>query len=657
MPLSAPDVQHNLPEVEKIEFRADSTGTILFFNDFFAAMCGIAHPRGAPLCYEDFLSPQTARTLRERDARLLTSDDTPVQIEERWILADGAERWVRGWCGVWRSEQHTDRGVAFRGIDITACKQFEAKLQQQHCSGGLHESHQRLTREIEELARVEEELRDSEARYRFLANATHEGVVISRGGKVIDANDQFLAMFGYTRQEVLGAAITDFAVPEVRSEIARRIAEDMETPITHTALRKDGSRFEIEVHSRAIQYRGQPARMSAVRDITEHKRNEQALIQAERMAAVGTLVGGVAHQFNNINAAILGYAELLLRDGSLSEMARRSAQRIAGAVERAGAITEKLLRFSRPNRTDRFACDIEPVVRDALNMIGDDLAREGIDVDIRHSPTPCVEMNPGEIGQVLLNLLVNAKHALIDRDEKRIRIETGRDGERVFVRVIDNGGGISAENLPRIFSPFFTTKGEFAKPDSPQHRVRGTGLGLSVSNTIAQHHHGEITVETKEGSGSAFTLWLPVPEQIEDRDPASQSPPRPTAPLRVLVLDDEESIGDIIHNLMESEGHSTAWMKDGSEVLSHLANHPYDVILVDLQMPGMSGERFLHKLAELPPEQRPVPIILTGKAPEDVEIENTTVFDIIRKPFVADHLIERVTAAAALRRWNRQTDA
>ncbi len=240
------------------------------------------------------------------------------------------------------------------------------------------------------------------------------------------------------------------------------------------------------------------------------ERAEEALTRAERLAALGTFAGGVAHEFNNLNAGILGFAELVYYDELLHADLRPKIERILHAARRAGDITKGLLEFASPGEGRRIPRNLNQVVRQALSVFDPVLEEEPIEVDLKLGEIPEAPIDPGEISQAVLNVLLNAKHSLIERSEKRIHVETARERNRAVIRISDTGWGIPQANLRRIFTPFFSTKGEHARAGTPENRLRGVGLGLSVAHSILRHHEGGIQVESVEEKGSTFTLWIPL---------------------------------------------------------------------------------------------------------------------------------------------------
>jgi two-component system, NtrC family, sensor kinase len=265
--------------------------------------------------------------------------------------------------------------------------------------------------------------------------------------------------------------------------------------------------------------------IGTTRDVAERKRMEQALIRSERLAAVGTLTAGVAHEFNNLNSIILGMAELALRDCGPQPALVKKLTTIRQAAMKGCAVVNNLLSLGAREPHDLRPGNLSRAVEDALSLVEDELSREGITL-VRNLPSvPDSLMNEGQITQVILNLLTNARHALLDRPIRGIQVETGTALAGIYVKVSDTGCGIPSSHLPRIFTPFFSTKGEHGRGETPQSRVRGTGLGLGVSHTIVSNHGGTFTVQSQEGVGTTFTINLPLP--VAERTELAPERPRP----------------------------------------------------------------------------------------------------------------------------------
>jgi signal transduction histidine kinase len=236
----------------------------------------------------------------------------------------------------------------------------------------------------------------------------------------------------------------------------------------------------------------------------------EGVIRTERMAAVATLVRGIAHQFNNLNVGILGYVDLLLKNEYLDPSQQKRLEKIRGAVYRSQDITSMLVSLAQPRAPSRTAEALDRPVREAIEIVRHDLDAKGIELVAKIESVPPLPMSRADVAQVILHLLSNAEHAVLDSKKRQITVETGVEEDRVYARVKDTGCGIPATDLQSIFTPFFSTKGVYAAANSAQSEAAGPGLGLTVSETIIRQHGGSLTVESEMGRGSAFTVWLPL---------------------------------------------------------------------------------------------------------------------------------------------------
>jgi PAS domain S-box-containing protein len=390
-------------------------------------------------------------------------------------------------------------------------------------------------------------------------------------------------------------------------------------------------------------------------DITERKNSEEALVRSERLAAVGTLAGGVAHEFNNINTAVFGFTELVLAELPADTPVRPYLERIRKAALRATSITGNLLTFSSQEDGVLDSGNLAEVARESLLLIQDKLRSDGIEIQLELDDVPDTLMDRAQVGQVILNLLINAQHALMGRPERKIVLEAGTEADTVWLTVRDTGCGIAPAEINKIFMPFFSTKGEHARGCGPQADVRGTGLGLSISHTIARNHGGELQVESRIGEGSAFRLCLPLRATPPREEKVASSGGGTMLYGRVLVLDDEKDVRDFVAGCLRRNGCAVKTSGDGEEALRWLAEEyePFDVALVDLQMPGMPGREFLEEMARTLPENRqPVCIVFTGlgSRPEVDACGEFATGGILRKPIGIAELLESVRTALNARR-------
>lgn len=352
-----------------------------------------------------------------------------------------------------------------------------------------------------------------------------------------------------------------------------------------------------------------------VEDVTDQRALEAQLIQNEKMAAVGQLVSGVAHELNNPLTSIAGLSELLLEQQRLPTDARDHLQVIHEQADRAGRIVANLLTFARKGTPELAAVDLDDVAQRTTLLIQAELKLRGITLARSAGEPAVVRGDRYEIQQVLLNLLTNAVHALSGMPagaERVIRVETGREGDRAFVRVSDTGPGIPAALTSRIFTPFFTTK----QPG------QGTGLGLSISYGIIDSHGGRLSYAPGEGGGSVFTIHLP----FHDSTIAA-----PGAAGRILVADDDVSVLRVLTALLGPSGIALQGARTGAAALALAADTPFDLVILDPSL-SAANEPLLPALLRRRPELA-ARLILLGTDRSDLE-PGTNHLPRLAKPLV-----------------------
>jgi two-component system NtrC family sensor kinase len=356
------------------------------------------------------------------------------------------------------------------------------------------------------------------------------------------------------------------------------------------------------------------------RDVTDLKRLEEQLIQAEKLAAMGQMLAGVAHELNNPLTAILGVTELLRERGGIDDPTKRQLDLTHRQARRAARIVQNLLEFSRPASPQKKALDVNNLLERTLQLHEHSLRRNNIQVDF-HPPSdlPGVIGDANQLIQVLLNLVTNAEQAIREvRDTGRIQLRAGRNGNQVMITVQDDGVGIRPEALPRIFDPFYTTK----RPGG------GTGLGLSICMSIIREHGGNIEAETLPAGGSAFTIYLPIaPDQVREPLPAIPEPgaafsdaPQPAVDSlsgrSILVLDDEESLRTLLEEGLSAQGLRVNCAATTEAALAHVRQSSYDVVLCDLHLSvggfTVNGRDAASRILEAAGTQKPLVIYMTG---------------------------------------------
>jgi two-component system NtrC family sensor kinase len=380
--------------------------------------------------------------------------------------------------------------------------------------------------------------------------------------------------------------------------------------------RADGSAMWVEVTARAEVRRGAPAlRVEAVmRDVTERKKLQdqardlyQQLSQAEKLAALGQTMSGVAHELNNPLATILACAERLA-GRRLDEHTRRDLDAIHNAAERAARIVRNLQTFVRKRHTTRTMIDLNQVTRETLALRAYEQRAANVTIlEALAAGLPPIFADPHQIQQVLLNLIINAEQAMLTAHGRGLMIlRSWHDPDRdaVILEVSDDGPGVPPDMQPRIFDPFFTTKSV----------GKGTGLGLTVAYAIAQEHGGRISVRTGDIGGASFFLELPVGgTSIRLPEPAPAQPlPDVPAGTRALVIEDELALGAAVADALTDAGFQVDRAPDGAEGLTLVHERTYDIVICDLKMPKVDGMMFFREVsARWPPLARRL-VFVTG---------------------------------------------
>ena len=435
--------------------------------------------------------------------------------------------------------------------------------------------------------------------------------------------DGVLPLTGYARDEILTRPnpFAGLVYPDDRELGQRQFARILGGQTTDLHLRVRIVRKDGELrwtHTRGHAVRDDIGwRVDCITtDVTDHVRLEEKVRRADRLSAVGILAGGIAHEYNNLHFAILGTLDLLLMRDDLQEGVRAHVNRVREAAERASDITNKLVSFARGGNGAREVMDVDDLIEATLGMVQKEFTTKGIEVEIRPSPVALrVRGNRAELGQALMNLVINAQQAMQESPVKRLTVASGLSDGRAYLSITDTGHGISAENLPRLFDPFFTTKGaagswahERAAGDA---YLPGRGLGLSVAQTIVQEHGGDIEVESEVGCGTRFIVYLPPPDRGETQSLETPAMSRPRQG-RILIADDEPPVREVCREWLEQSGYEVAEAGGGAEALDRLAGEDFDLVLVDLQMPDMEGLELVRRINEIPISRRPAKLIITG---------------------------------------------
>ena len=511
-----------------------------------------------------------------------------------------------------------------------------------------------LNRARAEQARAQEQLRQSEARYRTLVDGVRDVIfALAPDGTIASLNPAFETITGFPRDEWLGRPFEQLVHSDdlpLALELLSGVARGEPRPVNQFRIRTRKGDYRMGEFAATPQYReGQLASILGIgRDVTERLSLEQQLRQAQKMEAVGRLAGGVAHDFNNILTAITGYADLLLEDLGTTDRRRDDIAEIRKAAERAAGLTRQLLAFSRQQVMQVRVLDLNDVVADTQNMLGR-LLGEDIALVTRLDPAlGAVKADPGQLEQVIMNLAVNARDAMpgggkltietanAELDDTYVREHfPARPGSYVMLAVSDTGTGMSDEVQSHLFEPFFTTK----------EKGKGTGLGLATVYGIVKQSGGYIWVYTEPGHGTTFKIYLPrVAGAPAQRASGPKASPVGAGTETVLLAEDEAAVRAVARHALERQGYTVLEASSSEAALDLAERHSgrIHLLLTDVIMPGMNGRALALRLSELRPDLRVV--YMSGYTEEAITRHGVLEpgLTYVQKPFTPEGLARKV---------------
>ncbi len=555
---------------------------------------------------------------------------------------------VRAYCddaGVHRLKQRLGDGDDARTYEM---RLFRLKGQQPQPTSQLL-----LLSDVTEEERAHEALRAIEVSYHELFNAVAEAIYIQdREGRFLDINYGAELMYGYPRDFFIGRTPEAVAAPgkndlaAIGRMIERAFAGEPQE-FEFWGQRANGEIFPKVVHLYKGTYLGQDVVIALAQDITARKQVENT----QRLAATGQLAAGVAHEFNNLLAAMLLQAEMADPDDphssrDLKELVLRSARR-------GGATCADLMAFAKPTEPRREPVLITETVERALAVARRQLenAQVAVERDFQ-APEARVHGDPHQLEQVMLNLVINAVDAMsgpfVPLDRRRLTIGVAlaeRAPNEVVVSIRDTGTGIAPEHLSRVFEPFFTTK-----TSEPGSDTQGTGLGLSVSHGIVAAHGGRMEVASETHRGTTFVLHLPLlTAGIAEADEATSeaAPPPPMRPARILLAEDEPDVLDAVVTALRQLGHTVTPADSTETALAALREGTYDVVVTDLMMPGAGGAAIVRQAQTHNPP--PPTVVITGRLDPQLRQEMTDLGAgaVLQKPFSLTKLLDTLAALLA----------
>lgn len=602
-------------------YRATLDGRIVDLNESCARMFGYSKPDEARghILQETFLAPGDF----ERLLRLVLEHKSIGNLELELQRQDGQRLCVL--LGASLLENGSEPVIEGTLIDITERKQ------------------------------AEEALRRSEERFRTLVEKSSDAISLVDGsGKVLYSSHAISPIFGYSLEERMGKSVFEFIHPEESAQVLHTFKKLLAQPYGSASIElryrhKDGSWRWIEaLGTNLLEDPSVQAVAINYRDITERRQLMEQLFLAQKMEAVGRLAGGVAHDFNNLLTAILGYSDMVLEKLPRGSVLSRYTSEIKRAGERAASLTRQLLAFSRLQVMSPRVLDLNVVIEEMSRMLRRVI---GEDVTLTTSPGAGLErvkVDPSQVEQVILNLAVNARDAMPEGGELRIRTSNARfaedfiaegvrvqAGSYVALEVTDTGCGMDSETSARVFEPFFTTK----------EKGKGTGLGLSTVYGIVKQSGGYIWVSSEPQKGTTFKIYLPGLEEAAAPAKAADAPVQiDRGSETILLVEDETNVRELLCGMLRSKGYEVLEAARGEEALALGKNHsqPIHLIVTDMVMPQMNGRELARRLCALHPESNV--LYMTGYAGNKIGaidvLENDVAF--IHKPFSAEALSQKV---------------
>ena len=471
--------------------------------------------------------------------------------------------------------------------------------------------------DITDRVRAEKSLKEVEERFRLAFHTSPDSININKmDGTYVEINEGFTHLTGYTRKDVIGKssrAINIWDIPEDRERLIEGLKKYGFIRNLESRFRmKDGSHRIALMSANIIMLQGEPHILSVAKDITKLRETEKAhqdlqahIAQVQKLESIGILAGGIAHDFNNLLASILGNIELAIVDIGREDISRilNDAKK---ASLRAKSLTQQLLTFSKGGEPIKNEASIRHIIEDTASFI------------LRGSNIKCeytiqeglynVEVDSGQISQVIQNIVINAKEAMPDGGRIEISCENYSNdfskiislpqGEYVKISIKDNGIGISDEHFKKIFDPYFSTK------------QQGSGLGLSLSYSIVAKHGGQILAESKPGEGAVFTFFVPAAKPKKPVEPKLPDSKKGKTQYTILLMDDEEALRKVAKNMLNRLGHHTICVADGEEAIKKYKqaknnDTPIDLIIMDLTIPGgMGGKEAVKEILSIDPDAK-----------------------------------------------------
>ena len=606
-------------------FEVDLAGNMVFCNDSTCRLSGYTREELVGMNYRAYTDESTAKVVFDTFHRVFRTGEPAILSAWDAVAKDGT--WGKLETHISLIRDADGNRCGFRGYsrDVTEKKEAEAALL------------------------------ESEAKYRAIIENIEEGIhEVDLSGNMVFCNDAMCRILGYSRNELIGMNYRQYMDESTGIQVFRVFNSVYRTgnPLAVSGfefITKDGSRRSIDASISLIRDPdGEPIGYRGImRDVTERDRLQKQSMQAQKMEAIGTLAGGIAHDFNNILNAVIGFTELSLDEVTSEGPQKQYLSRVLQAGQRAKDLVNQILSFSRRTRQERRPINVAPIVKEGIRFLRASLPstieiRKVIEPDLRS-----VVADPTEIHQIVMNLCSNAGHAMretggllelrvenVDVDSRHTTVDPElAPGAYVCVTVSDTGTGVAAEDIPRIFEPYFTTK----------EKGEGTGLGLAVVHGIASGYGGAIQVHSEVERGSTFQVFLPAVEDTPMEEPGTIDAP-PGGNERILFVDDEPMTVEMAEQILKRLGYAVTSKTSSLEALDLFQAKPdeFDLIIADVTMPNLTGVVFAQEIRKISPT---IPLILCTGFSHLVtkeKMESLGITELVTKPILRKDMAEAI---------------
>jgi two-component system, cell cycle sensor histidine kinase and response regulator CckA len=608
-----------LENIEDGYYEADIAGNFTFFNDSMCQIFGYPKEELMGMNNRQYTDKENAKRLFQAFNKVYRTGEPGRGFAYEIIRKDGTKRYIE--ASISLQKDSSGKPIGFRGV----------------------------IRDITERKQAEEALRQSEEKYRAILENIEDGYYeVDLAGNMTFFNDSINRISGYSKEEAMGMNIRKYTDEETAKKVIQAYNRVYRTGepyrgYSYEIIAKDETKRYIEVSvSLQKDSSGKPIGFRGIlRDITEKKRMEEQLLQSEKLRAVGEMASGVAHDFNNALAAILGNTQLLLYTTKDEEL-KGSLKVIEKVAWDSAQTVRRLQDFTRKSvHQELFKVDVNSIIKDSIEITKpkwkDEVQSRGIHIEMvsNFEEIPTVIGSTSELREVITNMIFNAIEAMPEGG--KIEIRTFQRKSNVFIQISDSGIGMTEEVKKKAFEPFFTTK-----PFS------NTGLGLSMSYGVIKRFGGEIEVESKVGHGATFTIILPI--GLEGKEEVDVSPIiKKGREARILVIDDEETVRSVLSRILSQVNHQVTVAENGEEGIRLFREKDFDLVLTDLGMPGMSGWEVCRAIKKMSSH---IPVgMITGWGIEvdQAKIEENGIDFVIPKPFQFDQILKVVDETIASR--------